>query len=164
MSSQYESNRWKRVDDWDDRPLRLDKFAVEDPENGFSAFNGKADPKPSIEVRDSKEEKATSRPSMVKLASESVAVAPLICCGWLAAGSGARGAGASASGAGWRTGASMDVSEQATKARAARAERNRHFIAKICTMIRNLCMSPEAIDALPEARSCFVTKLRGWQA
>ena len=50
MSSQYESNRWKRVDDWDDRPLRLDKFAVEDPENGFSAFNGKADPKPSIEV------------------------------------------------------------------------------------------------------------------
>ena len=44
MSSQYESNRWKRVDDWDDRPLRLDKFAVEDPENGFSAFNGKADP------------------------------------------------------------------------------------------------------------------------
>ena len=52
MSSQYESNRWKRVDDWDDRPLRLDKFAVEDPENGFSAFNGKADPKPSIEVND----------------------------------------------------------------------------------------------------------------
>ena len=52
MSSKYESNRWKRVDDWDDRPLRLDKFAVEDPENGFSAFNGKADPKPSIEVND----------------------------------------------------------------------------------------------------------------
>tara|TARA_Y100001934_G_scaffold283209_1_gene401211 strand:- start:93 stop:2363 length:2271 start_codon:yes stop_codon:yes gene_type:complete len=48
MSSSYQSNRWRRVDDWDDRPLRLDNFAVEDPENGFSAFNGKADPKPSI--------------------------------------------------------------------------------------------------------------------
>ena len=44
MSSSYQSNRWRRVDDWDDRPLRLDNFAVEDPENGFSAFNGKADP------------------------------------------------------------------------------------------------------------------------
>ena len=50
MNNVYEANRWKRVDDWDDRPLRLDKFAVEDPENGFSAFKGKADPKPSIEL------------------------------------------------------------------------------------------------------------------
>jgi propanediol dehydratase large subunit len=50
MNNAYEANRWKRVDDWDDRPLRLDKFAVEDPENGFSAFKGKADPKPSIEL------------------------------------------------------------------------------------------------------------------
>ena len=32
------ANRWKRFSDWDERPLRLDKFAVEDAENGFSAF------------------------------------------------------------------------------------------------------------------------------
>ena len=50
MNNAYEANRWKRVDDWDDRPLRLDKFAVEDPVNGFSAFKGKADPKPSIKL------------------------------------------------------------------------------------------------------------------
>jgi propanediol dehydratase large subunit len=50
MNNVYEANRWKRVDDWDDRPLRLDKFAVEDPGNGFSAFKGKADPKPSIKL------------------------------------------------------------------------------------------------------------------
>ena len=50
MNNAYEANRWKRVDDWDDRPLRLDKFAVEDPGNGFSAFKGKADPKPSIKL------------------------------------------------------------------------------------------------------------------
>ena len=50
MNNAYEANRWKRVDDWDDRPLRLDKFAAEDPVNGFSAFKGKADPKPSIKL------------------------------------------------------------------------------------------------------------------
>ena len=54
MSNSYQSNRWKRVDDWDDRPLRLDNFAVEDPDNGFSAFNGKADPKPSIGLKGGK--------------------------------------------------------------------------------------------------------------
>lgn len=43
-----DSNRWKRFDDWDARALRLDKFAAEDPENGFSAFAGKADPKPGL--------------------------------------------------------------------------------------------------------------------
>ena len=32
-------NRWKRFADWDERPLRLDKFAAEDPANGFSAFS-----------------------------------------------------------------------------------------------------------------------------
>ncbi len=25
------ANRWKRFADWDDRPLRLDRFAREDP-------------------------------------------------------------------------------------------------------------------------------------
>ena len=43
-------NRWKRFADWDERPLRLDKFAAEDPANGFSAFSSPADPKPGIGI------------------------------------------------------------------------------------------------------------------
>lgn len=43
-------NRWRRFSEWDERPLRLDKFAREDPENGFSAFRSPADPKPAVEV------------------------------------------------------------------------------------------------------------------
>ena len=43
-------NRWKRYADWDERPLRLDKFAAEDPANGFSAFSSPADPKPGIAI------------------------------------------------------------------------------------------------------------------
>ena len=43
-------NRWKRFDDWDERPLRLDRFAAEDPANGFSAFSSPADPKPGIGI------------------------------------------------------------------------------------------------------------------
>ena len=45
-------NRWKRYADWDDRPLRLDRFAAEDATNGFSAFNSPADPKPGIGLAD----------------------------------------------------------------------------------------------------------------
>jgi propanediol dehydratase large subunit len=41
------ANRWQRFSDWDERPLRLDKFAVEDAEDGFAAFNSPHDPKPS---------------------------------------------------------------------------------------------------------------------
>jgi propanediol dehydratase large subunit len=41
-------NRWKRYADWDERPLRLDRFAVEDAANGFAAFSSPADPKPGI--------------------------------------------------------------------------------------------------------------------
>jgi propanediol dehydratase large subunit len=48
MSQSTDANRWKRFDDWDNRALRLDKFAVEDPENGFSAFAGAADPAPAL--------------------------------------------------------------------------------------------------------------------
>jgi propanediol dehydratase large subunit len=44
-------NRWKRYADWDERPLRLDKFAVEDAKNGFSAFSSPADPKPAIGIK-----------------------------------------------------------------------------------------------------------------
>ncbi|WP_374332506.1 propanediol/glycerol family dehydratase large subunit [Aestuariivirga sp.] len=43
-------NRWKRFADWDERPLRLDRFAAEDPVNGFSAFSSPADPKPGIGI------------------------------------------------------------------------------------------------------------------
>ena len=43
-------NRWKRFADWDERPLRLDRFAVEDPENGFAAFNGAKDAKPGLTI------------------------------------------------------------------------------------------------------------------
>ena len=50
MSQGMDANRWKRFDDWDDRALRLDKFAIEDPENGFSAFNGAADPMPGLGI------------------------------------------------------------------------------------------------------------------
>jgi propanediol dehydratase large subunit len=49
-SQSYAANRWKRFDDWDNRSLRLDKFAAEDPENGFAAFSGAADPKPGLEI------------------------------------------------------------------------------------------------------------------
>jgi propanediol dehydratase large subunit len=44
------ANRWGRFSDWDERPLRLDKFAVEDAENGFSAFSSPHDPKPGIAI------------------------------------------------------------------------------------------------------------------
>ena len=43
-------NRWKRYADWDERPLRLDRFAAEDAANGFSAFSSPADPKPGIGI------------------------------------------------------------------------------------------------------------------
>lgn len=45
-------NRWRRFDDWDARPLRLDKFAREDPANGFSALHSPADPAPGVTVTD----------------------------------------------------------------------------------------------------------------
>jgi propanediol dehydratase large subunit len=31
-------NRWRRFDEWDARPLRLDKFTEEAPEQGFCAI------------------------------------------------------------------------------------------------------------------------------
>ncbi len=42
------ANRWKRFSDWDDRPLRLDKFAIEDASSGFAAFKSPYDPKPGL--------------------------------------------------------------------------------------------------------------------
>ena len=45
-------NRWRRFDVWDDRALRLDKYAVEDPANGFAAMNGAKDPSPALTISD----------------------------------------------------------------------------------------------------------------
>ncbi|MEZ5775560.1 MAG: propanediol/glycerol family dehydratase large subunit [Hyphomicrobiaceae bacterium] len=44
-------NRWKRFSDWDERPLRLDRFAIEDPENGFAAFSSPHDPKAGLVLK-----------------------------------------------------------------------------------------------------------------
>ncbi|QPC42492.1 propanediol/glycerol family dehydratase large subunit [Kaustia mangrovi] len=44
------ANRWRRFSDWDERPLRLDRFAAEDAENGFAAFSSPADPEPHVAV------------------------------------------------------------------------------------------------------------------
>jgi propanediol dehydratase large subunit len=44
------ANRWRRFSDWDERPLRLDRFAVEDAGSGFSAFKSPRDPKPGIRI------------------------------------------------------------------------------------------------------------------
>ncbi|SLN49770.1 Propanediol dehydratase large subunit [Roseovarius litorisediminis] len=43
-------NRWRRYSDWDERPLRLDKFAQEDAANGFAAFKSPSDPKSDIQI------------------------------------------------------------------------------------------------------------------
>lgn len=52
MTDQPAPNRWKRYDVWDERPLRLDKFAPESPGDGFCAFRSPSDPKPSITIED----------------------------------------------------------------------------------------------------------------
>ncbi|HVI87157.1 MAG TPA: propanediol/glycerol family dehydratase large subunit [Dongiaceae bacterium] len=44
------SNRWRRFAEWDERPLRRDRFAVEDPANGFAAFKGAKDPAPGLAI------------------------------------------------------------------------------------------------------------------
>lgn len=51
MSQSFDANRWKRFDEWDARALKSDKFAVKDPEKGFSAFKGAADPKAALVIK-----------------------------------------------------------------------------------------------------------------
>ncbi|MGB3147538.1 MAG: propanediol/glycerol family dehydratase large subunit [Paracoccaceae bacterium] len=51
MADPQRPNRWKRFSDWDNRPLRLDRFASEDPANGFAAFTSPSDPKPGAEIK-----------------------------------------------------------------------------------------------------------------
>ncbi len=50
QGNQVRANRWRRFVEWDERPLRLDNFAIEDPENGFSAMQGARDPSPGFEI------------------------------------------------------------------------------------------------------------------
>ena len=49
-TSSFGANRWRRFADWDERKLRLDRFAAEDPANGFAAFQGAADPRPGLVI------------------------------------------------------------------------------------------------------------------
>src|SRR6185436_12069469 len=46
------ANRWARYDLWDERQLSLDRFAVDDPANGFCAADSPADPQPSLVIED----------------------------------------------------------------------------------------------------------------
>ncbi|HJS20813.1 MAG TPA: propanediol/glycerol family dehydratase large subunit [Anaerolineales bacterium] len=46
----HSQNNWARYDLWDERHLSLDRFAVEDPENGFCAAASPHDPKPSLVI------------------------------------------------------------------------------------------------------------------
>lgn len=43
-------NNWARYDLWDERHLSMDRFAVEDPQNGFCAAASPNDPKPSLVI------------------------------------------------------------------------------------------------------------------
>ncbi|HET6824213.1 MAG TPA: propanediol/glycerol family dehydratase large subunit, partial [Anaerolineales bacterium] len=43
-------NHWARYDLWDERHLSLDRFAVEDPQNGFCASASPYDPKPTLVI------------------------------------------------------------------------------------------------------------------
>ncbi|MEL0023264.1 MAG: propanediol/glycerol family dehydratase large subunit, partial [Alphaproteobacteria bacterium] len=52
MTRKHQSNRWRRFDDWDNRPLRIDLFSKDDPENGFTAWKGKNDPVPNLIIED----------------------------------------------------------------------------------------------------------------
>lgn len=40
--------RWKRVEEWDLRPLRFDSFSEENPEHGFAVFHSPWDPAPGL--------------------------------------------------------------------------------------------------------------------
>jgi propanediol dehydratase large subunit len=46
------ANRWNRFAEWDERPLRLDKFAREDDDSGFKAFASRNDPKGGLVIED----------------------------------------------------------------------------------------------------------------
>ena len=72
-------NRWKRYADWDERPLRLDKFAAEDPANGFSAFSSPKDPKPGIGIENGRVISMDGVLDISFLESRKVTVCLLVC-------------------------------------------------------------------------------------
>lgn len=47
--------RWKRMEEWDQRPLRLDSFSEENPECGFAVFRSPWDPTPGLRLSKSGE-------------------------------------------------------------------------------------------------------------
>lgn len=51
MANTSDTNRWRRFFDWDDRMLRHDLFAAEDPEAGFSVFKSPYDPTPGATIK-----------------------------------------------------------------------------------------------------------------
>ena len=50
MTSSDRTIRWNRMKEWDQRALRLDSFAEENPEHGFSVFRSPYDPDPSLKI------------------------------------------------------------------------------------------------------------------
>ncbi len=50
MDDGIKPNRWKRYQHWDERPLALDRFAVEDAAHGFCAMASPFDPLPSLQL------------------------------------------------------------------------------------------------------------------
>ncbi|WP_217351650.1 propanediol/glycerol family dehydratase large subunit [Ruegeria sp. HKCCD8929] len=52
MNNGSNTNRWRRFSEWDERMLRHDLFAAEDPESGFSVFKSPHDPEPGAKVSD----------------------------------------------------------------------------------------------------------------
>ncbi len=50
QESSGRTNRWRRLDRWDERPLRQDRFAVENAEHGFCAANSPHDPDASLVI------------------------------------------------------------------------------------------------------------------
>ena len=46
--TQDQASRWKRMQEWDRRPLRLDSFSEESPEDGFSVFHSPFAPMPGL--------------------------------------------------------------------------------------------------------------------
>lgn len=52
MGEDAATNRWRRYEAWDERPLCQDQLAAEDPENGFCAAGSPHDPVPSLVLAD----------------------------------------------------------------------------------------------------------------
>jgi propanediol dehydratase large subunit len=62
MADRPNSNRWRRYEVWDERPLCLDQLAAEDPDNGFCAANSPHDPRPSLGIEHGRVVELDGRP------------------------------------------------------------------------------------------------------